>query len=550
MSGQTAYIVHLAPSNYETHLPTLSQTERYSVTTMPQLRRSAAPLGSRLLGDTSESPRRRRVRVQILLTIFLLGANLIGAVIVGALVSVVVPGPNVLEPKFYWWVNYIVIPVYVGLAFIVGVVWGTTRAVRALRWAIEDRKPTRQEQVNTLSMPWQLTRVQIFLWTVGLVLITTIDGIIDPQSIPKVAFTIGAGGTVVCAFSYLLSEFALRPAAARALEAGDPRRIRIAGVMGRSILSWILGTGVPIAGLMIIAIFSFIRPYQTDADRMAVAILALGGITLVFGFFLTLLGGFATTAPISNVRSGMAEVEKGNLDIHLAVYDGTELGELQSGFNRMADKVRERETIRDLFGRHVGHEVAEAALKKNPELGGEERDIAVFFIDLVGSTEIASSRPPAEVVALLNRFFAVVVDEVDEHGGFINKFEGDAALAIFGAPAEIDDACGSALAAAREISRRLRDEVPECSAAVGVASGRAVAGNVGAKSRFEYTVIGDPVNEAARLSDLAKNAPGAILASKITVDGASPAEAAHWEFGDSVTLRGRSAETVLASPTS
>lgn len=516
---------------------------------MPQFSRSAAPLGSRLLGDTSESPRRRRVRVQILLTIFLLGSNLIGAVIVGALVSVVVPGPDVLVPK-YWWVNFIVIPVYVALAFIVGVLWGTTRAVRALRWAIEDRKPTRKEQVNTLSMPWQLTRVQILLWTVGLVLITTFDGIINPQSIPKVAFTIGAGGTVVCAFSYLLSEFALRPAAARALEAGDPRRIRIAGVMGRSILSWILGTGVPVAGLMIIAIFSFIRPYQTDADRMAVAILALGGITLIFGFFLTLLGGFATTAPISNVRSGMAEVEKGNLDIHLAVYDGTELGELQSGFNRMADKVRERETIRDLFGRHVGQEVAEAALSKNPELGGEERDIAVFFIDLVGSTEIASSRPPAEVVALLNRFFAVVVDEVDDHGGFINKFEGDAALAIFGAPAEIADPCGSALAAARKISARLLDEVPECSAAVGVASGRAVAGNVGAKSRFEYTVIGDPVNEAARLSDLAKNAPGAILASKITVDDAGADEASCWEFGDTVTLRGRSAETVLASPVS
>ena len=216
----------------------------------------------------------------------------------------------------------------------------------------------------------------------------------------------------------------------------------------------------------------------------------------------------------------------------------------------MADKVREREKIRGLFGRHVGQEVAEAALSKNPELGGEERDIAVFFIDLVGSTEIASSRPPTEVVALLNRFFAVVVDEVDEHGGFINKFEGDAALAIFGAPAEIDDHCGSALAAARRISARLREEVPECSAAVGVASGRAVAGNVGAKSRFEYTVIGDPVNEAARLSDLAKNAPGAILASKITVEGATSAEAECWKFGDSVTLRGRSAETILASPVS
>ncbi|WP_072802723.1 adenylate/guanylate cyclase domain-containing protein [Rhodococcoides yunnanense] len=515
---------------------------------MPQPRRSVAPLGSRLLGDTSESPRRRRVRVQLLLTTFLLGANLIGAVIVGSLVSVVVPGPDVLDLTKFWWVNFIVIPIYVVLAFAVGVLWGTTRALRALRWAIEDRKPTRKEQVSTLSMPWQLTRVQIVLWTVGLILITTIDGIIDPQSIPKVAFTIGAGGTVVCAFSYLLSEFALRPAAARALEAGDPRRIRIAGVMGRSILSWILGTGVPVTGLMIIAIFSFIRPYASDATQLAVAILSLGGITLVFGLLLTLLGGFATTAPIRNVRSGMAEVERGNLNVHLAVYDGTELGELQSGFNRMADGVREREKIRDLFGRHVGHEVAEAALNKNPELGGEERDIAVFFIDLVGSTELAATRPPTEVVELLNRFFAVVVDEVDDHGGFINKFEGDAALAIFGAPGDLEDHCGSALAAARRISARLREEVPECSAAVGVASGRAVAGNVGAKSRFEYTVIGDPVNEAARLSDLAKNAPGAILASKVTVERATSAEAECWEFGDSITLRGRSAETVLASP--
>ena len=104
---------------------------------MPQLTRSAAPLASHLLGDTTESPRRRRIRVQLLLTTFLLGSNLIGAIIVGALVSVVVPGPNVLDVEKYWWVNFIVVPVYVSLAFIVGVLVGTTRAVRALRWAIE-----------------------------------------------------------------------------------------------------------------------------------------------------------------------------------------------------------------------------------------------------------------------------------------------------------------------------------------------------------------------------------------------------------------------------
>lgn len=515
---------------------------------MPHLRRSAAPLGSRLLGDTAESPRRRRIRIQLLLTVFLILSNLVGAFIVGVLISVVVPGPNVLDPSKYWWVNYIVTPVYVGVAFVVGAVWGTTRALRSLRWAIEEREPNRTEQMATLAMPWRLTRIQIVLWIGGLLVLTTIDGIIDPRAIPKVAFTIAAGGTVVCAFSYLLSEFALRPAAARALEAGDPRRIRIAGVMGRSILSWLLGTGVPVTGLMIIAIFRFINP-ETTSTQLAVSILALGGITIVFGLSLTVLGGFATTSPINNVRAGMAEVEKGNMEVRLAVYDGTELGELQSGFNRMADGVRDREKIRDLFGRHVGHEVAEYALQSESELGGRERDIAVFFIDLVGSTELASSRPATEVVDLLNRFFAVVVDEVDNHGGFINKFEGDAALAIFGAPNDIPDRCGSALAAARTIARRLAVEVPECSAAVGVAAGRAVAGNVGAKSRFEYTVIGDPVNEAARLSELAKSAPRFILASKTAVDGAEVAEARRWTFGDTVTLRGRTAQTVLANPT-
>ncbi|MFW0872933.1 adenylate/guanylate cyclase domain-containing protein [Rhodococcoides corynebacterioides] len=515
---------------------------------MPQRpRRSISPLGSPLLGHTDESPRRRRIRVQVLLTVFLLGANAIGAVIVGALISVVVPGPNVVTPREYWWVNFILIPTYLLVAFLIGVGWGTKRTVQGLRWAIEDRPPTPKEQRRTLAMPWRLTRLQIGLWIVGLVLVTTADGIIDPNSIPKVAFTIAFGGATVCAFSYLLTEFALRPAAARALEYGDPRRIRIAGVMGRSILTWLLGTGVPVAGLMVIAIASFIRQ-DTSSTQFAVAILALGGITLVFGFALSLLGGLATTAPIDNVRSAMAEVERGDLDVRVEVYDGTELGELQSGFNRMAEGLSERDRIRDLFGRHVGMEVAEAALAKNPELGGEERDVAVFFIDLVGSTELAASQPPKQVVDLLNRFFAVVVEEVDRHRGFVNKFEGDAALAVFGAPGALDDHCGAALRSARAIMDRLDREVPDCTAAIGIASGRAVAGNIGAKERFEYTVIGDPVNEAARLSELAKSADGRLVASARTVEHATSIDGDEWSFGDSVTLRGRAEETRLAMP--
>ena len=99
----------------------------------------------------------------------------------------------------------------------------------------------------------------------------------------------------------------------------------------------------------------------------------------------------------------------------------------------------------------------------------------------------------------------MVVEVVESSGGWINKFQGDAALAIFGAPLPVDDAATCALRAARTLDERLRDEVPELEAGIGVAFGEAVAGNIGAESRFEYTVIGDPVNEAARLTDLAKD---------------------------------------------
>ena len=151
------------------------------------------------------------------------------------------------------------------------------------------------------------------------------------------------------------------------------------------------------------------------------------------------------------------------------------------------------------------------------KLGGEERNIAVIFVDIIGSTQLVTGRPATEVVELLNRFFAVIVEEVDRHHGFVNKFEGDAALAVFGAPNHLDNPESEALSASRAMARRIREEIPECEAGIGVTSGLAVAGNVGARERFEYTVIGEPVNQAARLCELAKDTASRLLASSDTV---------------------------------
>ncbi|HKG36746.1 MAG TPA: adenylate/guanylate cyclase domain-containing protein, partial [Solirubrobacterales bacterium] len=237
----------------------------------------------------------------------------------------------------------------------------------------------------------------------------------------------------------------------------------------------------------------------------------------------------------------------GDLASRVPVDDGSEVGLLQAGFNRMAEGLEERERLRDLFGRHVGEGVARAALDAEVSLGGEEREVGALFVDLVGSTAMAVERPPSDVVRLLNSFFRIVVELVEENGGFVNKFEGDAALCVFGAPVDRPDPAGCALISARLLAARLAEEVPETGFGIGVSAGRAVAGNIGAEHRFEYTVIGDPVNEAARLSDLAKARGEPVLASEAAVERAGE-EAQRWRVSGSETLRGRDRPTGLAVP--
>ncbi|RLK53727.1 adenylate/guanylate cyclase domain-containing protein [Actinokineospora cianjurensis] len=500
----------------------------------------AGPFGSRLLGPADQRGMVLRVRVQGLLTVTLVVANLIGAVVAVVLSTWVIPGPGPVAAT--WLMVGVGVPCYVVVALAFGVVWGTGRALRAVRWAIDDRPPTERDRRATVRVPLVLTLMQAFLWGLATVLFTGIVLVIQPALVFTVAFTAGFAGIVVCANAYLLSEFALRPVAARAI--GD-EPLGGTGVRVRMLLFWCLGTGVPVAGLLLVAVFALVRD-TVPTTRLAVTVIVLTGVVLVFGFLVTEFTARAIVGPVRSVRDGMGLVREGHLDTRVAVYDGTELGLLQAGFNRMADGLAERERIRDLFGRHVGREVAEAALAA--EVDQRVVAVTVVFVDLVGSTALAATRPPTEVVALLNRFFAVVVDEVDRHGGTINKFVGDAALAVFGAPLPLDDHAGRALATARAVATRLPRELPTCQAGIGVATGQVVAGNIGAQRRFEYTVIGDPVNEAARLTELAKSSPGNLLASSRAVDEAHPDEAAHWRTTTRTTLRGRTEDTLLAVP--
>ncbi|MEV4052454.1 adenylate/guanylate cyclase domain-containing protein [Amycolatopsis sp. NPDC049688] len=506
---------------------------------------SAGPFGSGLLGPLDQDATVLRRRVQRLLTAALIATNVIGALVVVGLAALLMPTPGMSGDLVR--VTAVAVPVYVVSAVIAGTLWGTRGALRTLRWAAEGRRPTDAERAASLRVPLRLTYVQAVLWGIATLLFGGLAAFVQPKVVLTEFLVVAFAAVVVCAIAYLFGEFALRPYAALALAGTTPPRPVTGGVNLRMLLFWCLGTGVPVAGLVIAAVLAWVRG-DVSTTRLAGSVIALGLVVLCFGLLVTVFTARAVVNPISSVRDALDRVRAGDFAARIPVYDGSELGLLQAGFNGMAAGLAERERLRDLFGRHVGHDVAVEAMRTATELGGTVRTVSVLFVDLVGSTALAASRPPQEVVGLLNRFFAVVVDEVDRHHGLVNKFVGDAALAVFGTPAPNGDHATCALAAGRAIAARLAAEVPDGPAGIGVATGDAVAGNVGDPRRFEYTVIGDPVNEAARLTELAKNAPGRILASWTAVESAAVEEAARWTATEDVTLRGRNRPTTLASP--
>ncbi|MGF2944054.1 adenylate/guanylate cyclase domain-containing protein [Mycobacterium sp. Lab-001] len=502
--------------------------------------------GSLLLGRVTESQRRRRIRIQVILTVLVVGVNLLGIGVALLLVTVAIPEPSVFSDAPLW-LTFGVVPAYLAVALALGAYWITRRTVIALRWAILERYPTSDDERNTFLAPWRVAVIDLVLWGSGAALLTTLYGLVNTLFIPRFLFVVTFSGVLVATGSYLATEFALRPVAAQALAAGRPPQRLTAGIMGRTMMVWFFGSAVPVIGIALLALFQLLMRNLSETE-FAVGVLMMSTAAVIFGCVLMWILAWLTATPVRVVRAALERAGRGDLRGNLVVFDGTELGELQRGFNAMVDGLRERERLRDLFGRHVGREVAAAAELERPKLGGEERHVAVLFIDIVGSTQLVTSRPPAEVVAVLNRVFGIVVEEVDRHRGLVNKFEGDATLAVFGAPNRLDHPEEEALSAARRIAERLAAEMPECQAGIGVAAGHVVAGNVGARERFEYTVIGEPVNEAARLCELAKTYPGRLLATAAALDGASEKERSRWSLGETVTLRGHERSTRLATP--
>jgi adenylate cyclase len=506
-------------------------------------------------GQGARRPRRRRgsrrgrsaqvAGSNALLALVLVAANLVAAIVVVVLCWLVIPGAYAAGDRSPLIPNVALLGGFLLLMVLAVIAWSVRRTRTEWRWLREDREPSEAEQRRVLRSPLTVARFVAGFWAVALVVFSLFNARYSARQGVSVGVTVLFTGITMTAVGYLVSERVMRRTAAYALAARGTVGTVLPGVTLRQLLGWASATGSAVLGVVLIGLIELVSP-RSDAQGLAIAMVVLGSIALAVGLLAELLAARAVAVPLRTLRTSFDRVRRGRLDTRVRVYDGTDIGQLQDGFNRMVDGLRERERVRDLFGRHVGEEVARAALEQGDlRLGGEVREVCALFVDVVGSTTLAASRPATEVVDLLNRFFAVVVDVVEGHGGWVNKFEGDAALVVFGVPVARADPATDALRAARELARRLAHEVPELRAGVGVSGGEAVAGNVGAAHRFEYTVIGDPVNEAARLTDVAKGVPGMLAASGRLVAAARPEEARAWAVLGTQVLRGRTEETTV-----
>ncbi|WP_319428571.1 adenylate/guanylate cyclase domain-containing protein [Mycobacterium sp. RTGN5] len=415
-----------------------------------------------------------------------------------------------------------------------------------LRWFTAGEPPDDEDRLFVEHLLRNQAAMLAAIWGISAIvlLVINLDG--GAPAAWLIGMTMLLGLTTSTGAALLFIQRPMRPiiAAATRLTGRDTAP----GVLSRLLLMWLMSSALPIVGLAVVVIMRSNGWIIQKSASLEIPVITLAVISIFVGLRGMAIVALSISDPVHDVVAAMAEVERGQMTTRVGVYERSEIGRLQSGFNRMVAGLAERDRLKDLFGRHVGTDVALRAVRDADTLTGEVREAAVLFVDLVGSTQLAQSRSPAEVAEVLNHFFQIVVAAVDERHGLINKFQGDAVLAVFGAPLSSTQPAADALATARALTAALR-RLPVVDFGIGVSAGPVFAGNIGAEHRYEYTVIGDAVNEAARLADRAKDFDARALCSDAALLKADAAERAHWTECASEVLRGRLEPTRMSAPT-
>ena len=279
----------------------------------------------------------------------------------------------------------------------------------------------------------------------------------------------------------------------------------------------ILGTAwcFALSGAIFVAVVD-----RASSDPMLVILIATG-LTVGFAVPITVGAAFGPSLrPIRDLAEGTQRVAAGDYSQRLPVVQDDDLGALAGSFNRMQDGLAERERLQAAFGSYVDPALATRLLEQGDDIfTGERIDVTVMFVDIRDFTPFAESHTAEDAVSHLNALFEIVVPAVLDAGGHVNKYLGDGALAVFGAPNTLDGHADAAVTSAVRISRLVAEHFKgDLRIGIGINTGKVIAGTIGGAGKLEFTLIGDTVNVAARIEQLTKTTGDTILLTQHTLD--------------------------------
>jgi class 3 adenylate cyclase len=260
---------------------------------------------------------------------------------------------------------------------------------------------------------------------------------------------------------------------------------------------------------------------RTLVEALVVVIVFLVAVGAATAVGLAIFVSHSVAGPVAQLRTAMGAVERGVLDVRAPVVSNDELGALAEGFNHMVHGLRDRERLRETFGRYVSPEVRDEILAGRISLDGQLREVTILFSDLRDFTPWVERTDARDVVRALNGYFTEMEGAIRQHRGLVLQFIGDEIEAVFGAPVPDAAHADRAVQAALEMRRRLatfnagraRAGLPPLRHGIGIHTGTVLAASIGSADRLSYALVGDPVNVASRIQDLTKEAATDVLVS-------------------------------------
>lgn len=259
------------------------------------------------------------------------------------------------------------------------------------------------------------------------------------------------------------------------------------------------------------------------ANAVQPVVMTILGLFII-SYFISWLVAESYRKPIEDMTEAANKIRRGNFNIKILVQSHDEIGTLGETLNETASELKDKEFIKETFGKVVDPNVRDHLLRGNLNMGGELKNVTILFCDIRFFTSLSENLPPQKLVDVLNRYFEKITASITRNNGMVNKYIGDAVLGVFGAPLSLENHAQAAINAAFDMIKSLdelneefvRENIEPLRSGIGIHTGKVIAGNIGSSSRMEYTVIGDAVNTAARLESTTKKLNVKVLFSKST----------------------------------